>query len=488
MIAALIAAIVLVTAACKKKNKPEAADAETESVGAVPEVIENDSGIPGAETEDMDANAVDANDGTEDVNDNPASTDAPKTSADKTAQPSGPIKSSNYEDGYVEGEDYNPTNMSWLAPPTLIAQSEDGCYFIGGCYVFFTDAETLTSVPLCYQLNCLHNEETDPYKVSECQAFTGLLGATDNFIGIYEDELIYICTDFSTLKREMVRMKKDGSSKKTILSDIYNVDPSKAEDAITGASYFRMHRGVIYYFSTGTDLDGNKTISMKALSLADSGEKPRELFSIPGKGSQPHALLPCGNYVYYEIDTEEKGSYSFSIYAADIRTGEVTEVFDKDAHYSLYGARNGKIILAGDGYFEYSRDTGLQEDQGIKHFKETHPELQVCIECIDKDLMILSGYNTEKGDFEKNLYVTDLTGETLCEIEGEALGTLGGQMVRLGDDEYYVRFSKSLEPFAVKAYKKTDLLSGSPEYTILFEVEDFNENLNPGYIVPTPEE
>ena len=52
MIAALIAAIVLVTAACKKKNKPEAADVETESVGAVPEVIENDSGIPDAETEE----------------------------------------------------------------------------------------------------------------------------------------------------------------------------------------------------------------------------------------------------------------------------------------------------------------------------------------------------------------------------------------------------------------------------------------------------
>lgn len=95
-----------------------------------------------------------------------------------------------YSDVYHFETDYN-INMEYSdAGVSYISESEDGFYFICDLYLYFMDKHTMESIPLCKKADCLHDQETDPYKKSDCEAFIG----GDAVSLFYYDNGIYIAT------------------------------------------------------------------------------------------------------------------------------------------------------------------------------------------------------------------------------------------------------------------------------------------------------
>ena len=382
------------------------------------------------------------------------------------------VNASNYEDKYVEGEDYNPSAINWMWAPTVFAYTEEGVYFAAGEFLFFYDPSSEAAKPLCFRANCLHNKESDPAKVPDCDAFLG--GGIGQYLGVFRDNIVTFCLNEATHQRELTIMQTDGSGRKTLLADIDKIDIPN----------IRMHRGVIYYFATSKNLEGEQEITLNAISLLAQSQEPKAIYTVSGKNNTANMILPVSNQVYFEIESKnDEGEYTYSIYQEDIRSGEISEVTQQD-HYRLYGYRAGKLILRGYGkYYEYSKDGGIQEEsQGLNSFTENHSEWNCHADCIDDDLSFFSCYdNAEKG-MKNNQYVVGNDGEVLCELEDEGWGYRGEQMVRIAGQTYYVRFSSNLEPFSIKAFRKEDLLAGNPEYTTLIEVNEYNAELSPSYI------
>ncbi len=53
-----------------------------------------------------------------------------------------------------------------------------------GYYLYYVDKETMEYTPLCNKPNCLHQKETDPMKVTNCNAM------------VRTGKLFYLCLNY----------------------------------------------------------------------------------------------------------------------------------------------------------------------------------------------------------------------------------------------------------------------------------------------------
>ena len=390
------------------------------------------------------------------------------------------IESSNYDDSVTE-EDFNTTAINWMWAPTVFAQTDEGCYFIAGEYVFFADAASMTSVPLCSRTSCLHYNEQDTEKISDCEAFIGagslISGLSQTpYIAAFRDNLILTCLNQSTGRKELIRMARDGSHRVVLLSDLDSIDIPN----------IRLHRGVLYYFNVLTNIEGQKEISLCAISLLSSNKKSVEIYKSTGENLEAYMILPIRNHVYFETEiliNDEKGEFTYHIYDMDICTGTVQEIL-QDEKYSIYGALKGKLILFdGSSYYEYSKESGIVESHELNGFTIDHPDLVAHADCIDDDLFFYSCWNKAENKLEEDQYITDASGQYLCSIPDEGWGYFGAQTVMMDGTEYYVRISTVLEPYRILTFKKSDLLNGNPTYGTLLSVDNYIK-VNPAFVLP----
>lgn len=394
-------------------------------------------------------------------------------------------KTSSYEDGFVEGEDCNPTVTSLLFTPSNIAVTSQGIYLIAGNFVYYADPGTMEAKPLCHRPNCLHNQEQDSAKVPECDAFIG--SALDNtFIANYKDALILTCLNKASLKLELIRMDFDGSNKKTLISDLDKVI----------INTLRIHRGAVYYFQSEADLEGKTELSFNVVSFTGRKTKPVRLYSTFEKNTQGCTILPAGNHVFFSTETmtdTTTGETTNKIFDLDIRTGEVRTLF-QDGQYSICGFRNGKLIIGGGrDYYEYSPESGdLTEETGIRAFSEEHPDWNCHPECITEELTVFSCVDFDsfkKGEtdspFVSDQFVVDRSGKTLCRLEGKGWATRGQIAAGINGRRYLIEMS-GIAPFSIDAYPVENLLAGNPEYTTLLWAENVND-LTRAYILHNPD-
>lgn len=162
-----------------------------------------------------------------------------------------------YKDTYIENQDFQYNFFDKSTGQTIVQKGNGGYYFVLNDFFYFVDENTMNAVPLCNKTDCLHDKETDPEKVTNCNAY--LSGFVINpLFCIYEDR-IYKIADESYYEGEKLiivnsiyQCNSDGTGSKKVFSINQNI------------SRWFIHRGIIYYTTDvnnilmGYDLSNNK--------------------------------------------------------------------------------------------------------------------------------------------------------------------------------------------------------------------------------------
>ena len=392
------------------------------------------------------------------------------------------IKSSSYLRNYLPGEDFEPTAQSWQSRNMNVCPSEKGLYFIAGTYLFFMDYDSMEARPLCYKTDCLHNQENDSTKTAFCNAFVGA-SYVRQYIGQYKDKLYTVCINTTNGSEDLIEMEPDGSSRKTILADLKKTDVTR----------ILLHRGVFYYTSNTYTEAGVQRSCLHALSLLSDTRTPEIIY----EAAQDHfisGVFPYLDQVYFIDSVEERQDdgnilpkqHILSYQLKDQSVQEITE----EGIYTICGVRDSKLIIQNNGrYDEY--DPSSKElkpcTSGFTAFAEAHPGWNCHAECIQDDFTLFTCFDRkETNDFIYDTFVADRNGNLLATIPEASWGHFNSQMIRIDKEEYLFRCSRTIAPFSVNLYKKTDLMQGIVDPITLIAVEDLNTDLNNGYILPHP--
>ena len=200
-----------------------------------------------------------------------------------------------------------------------IAESETGYYFgmtlKGSRFLFYTDKETLQTVPVCSKPNCLHYEETDQERRELCNAyFTGILGGGGSMF-YYGGKLYIPEYGMSSSEININEFSLDGTVRKTIFT-INN------KEIVSCNMLF--HRGYFYAMTSTYDEEMNAVLQVWRYSL-DQPKKEREcLFEYTAKGAWIQDILAYGNQIFFKIITDGENH----LYQIELETEEVKEIFD----------------------------------------------------------------------------------------------------------------------------------------------------------------
>lgn len=244
--------------------------------------------------------------------------------------------SSPTENAYLQDTDY-----AYMYDGAPMAESPNGYYYRTSDFVYYIDKQTMTAVPLCDKPDCLHEKETDPEKVTDCNACL-LRAYGDPLIAYYEGKLYVAAAQVNAnlmnegeVSNVLVRMNSDGSERETVLQFPHT------------ATHYLIHRGYLYY----TDATYSETESGELGSVYG-------VYRVPLKGGKtetvyennlPNGVLDrmtaYGNYVYYEHRPNTDGVYSIEYYWFDIHTGEQGKLFSPPELVDPMQPRflNGKI-------------------------------------------------------------------------------------------------------------------------------------------------
>ena len=393
------------------------------------------------------------------------------TACSKTESSSMPV-SSNAENAYVEGEDYNPTLYSEMTDHSLFAETEDGVLFIAGDYLFYASGEDMSVRPLCFKTECLHLEETDATKIPQCNAFLG--SSALPFVSVYKDSCYVTSVNRSNGSIDLVKMNLDGSERKTLIEDVQE----------KGIYDIIMHRGVIYCMADIKTAEGDHLQQIQAMSADAKKKKLVTIYEINGDELSLASLLPYENYIYfYEMSGMGTDDIAAHSKRWNIQTGQVEEVSNEAAIPA--GVKAGQVIFRGANtadYWQYLPDEGTmeQEKSGIQSFISEHPYWNCHLDSADDEIMAFLCYDREHSDFVPDLIITDAEGHETAVLANEAWGLARSAIVTLGEQKYLIHISAGLQPFSVDAYQVADLLQGIVEPVHLLNTPDY-DSLCPGF-------
>lgn len=379
-------------------------------------------------------------------------------------------KSSDYSDEYMGDEDFSPCAFSWLNKTHGVTVFDDTLYFIAGNYLFFSDPDNWQTRPLCFKADCLHNDEPEPEKRAECSAFLGSI-YEQTFIGHFRDELLFSCLNQKTGHLDIMASKKDGSGRRSVLP---NIDKLKQ---------VCLHRGVLYYILSETNLSDETEVSLMAYSLLTPSKKPYEITKYTDK-SNIDKLFPYGTNVFFSVTSAySAGSGDETrLFSYDIGSGNITPL-PFDVNTQLFGIYDGKMVIRDEyGYQEYSlKDHGMKSCSWLNHFSGEHPGWWCQFDNIQEGAAF-SFCIGEDFQPDYDLYVLDEEGNQVCTLEGVAWGTTTSETVSCCGKDYYISYSV-FDPFTVKIYAIEDILAGHADPVTLLEVGSFTDSLTPAYII-----
>lgn len=209
-------------------------------------------------------------------------------------------------DTYVEGSDYQYTQWaSGLFYPN-VQQGDGVVYLFHNGFVYYLDEATGVIMPLCNKADCLHDQETDPEKLTACNAFMGTsevaqiqnAGFMWNTTGIAKcDGYIYCLTEKVSGQQTIFRCSLDGTKKELV----YTWDSEKSS-----IGEWIIHRNVLYYVEQRYYLEDGELfmeMSLKALPLTGLDRQPETIY-VADKDLTVFTLgnpKAYGNYIYFEI-------------------------------------------------------------------------------------------------------------------------------------------------------------------------------------------
>ena len=219
------------------------------------------------------------------------------------------------------------------------AEGSTGCYLLMGDYLMFIDEETTETIPLCAKPNCLHDRETDEAMRESCEAF--FPGAQTLLCG--SGGYLYVCCGVrgygNAGKRELIRMKEDGSGRRTVYTFTAALNPCMC-----------IHRGVFYYCVEGYSAEMDSSAVIMAKSLTHSGEEAKVLYAAPetaATGSRLSALTAYGSRLYFREKLDDDLHYTVRI--VDLKNGTVhtPEMPEEVGYIDRPLILNGQLMLPG---------------------------------------------------------------------------------------------------------------------------------------------
>lgn len=326
---------------------------------------------------------------------------------------------------YSFGETYNPKHddqpfFDKLADFYTMAASENGYYFLGGPYnnfIYFVDKKTFKPIILCNKPNCLHEYESDPIKISSCNAC--VFGMKRNMI--YNNAYLYV-TD--KLMENLYRISEDGTSIRRIYK--FNEHP----DTVI------IHRGYIYFSTNdegtvfGEEHKTKSTIRIYRIGIDNLNLKPELIYEHIGIYARLIDIIGYGENVYFAFG-----------WNTDFSLQQAESILLK---YSTVYERTTKIV-ENIGNFSIANNLLLYYDIQKKKYRllslsdSTHNTLDILrghiefdgkyIYCDTYILIQNSGNDTEK----RHLIVYDLKGAVIQSFDIDGLGNDG---IYGGDSDY----------------------------------------------------
>ena len=363
---------------------------------------------------------------------------------------------------YVEGQDQQYF-YSDMGSNTLLTETEDGYYYFVGFYLCYTDKENMQSSVLCGRPDCLHQNETNPERVLDCNAYFS--GA--QFLQYYDGNLYVVSRKITSDDMELTQLSLDGSKRKSI-----QTFPSSILS-------FAIHRGMLYYTGTSLNEEGVSCSSLLAKPLL-SDDEPEVLFA-GTVNSSLGGILCRGDLVYfYDNYFTEERFYALD-YQYNIQTGKTTLLFDSDhIAQTIYTLGNKGLV---GFYAERDQDNICQVKEWFRAdfngenrknitVADPHPGTRLY-----EDSQYLYQYDVywhrnARPIKEQKLSINFPEGREICSIP---TGTMGVRNVFVGNDQYcFLYAEQNLENGDIKMQwylcDKADFMDGSCEPVLLMEM------------------
>lgn len=176
-----------------------------------------------------------------------------------------------------------------------ITETDNGYYMINGNYIYYIDKATMEPILLDNNPNNDCSPVSAKHQVSNCNAYIELGGAEyRGLITYYKDELYIVAGGISTekdtfgeIKYELIKMKKDGSSRKTL----------KEFDYIPKS--IAIHRDTVYFNSIGQNDKDITVEQVVSVPLDAPNSEPKVLYTVEYNDLHLNDIIPYGTNVYF---------------------------------------------------------------------------------------------------------------------------------------------------------------------------------------------
>lgn len=256
----------------------------------------------------------------------PEQQETPSDPAASGAFEKGPSAAYTAADAYNEETDYPYLDVSWVNT-VAAASAENGVYFILGDFLWFWDAQSGQTVPLCHKPECRHNQ-LPADEAWKCGAYLRYNSEQHPFLQYYQGSL-YCITEFAH-EGETVSMS-DETYLTRISPDGVHREQLCPVDFGSEMSTELIHRGYLYLgvrVEAADEKGTKKTVfELRRVSMDALDKEPETLLRTDHLNPR---LLPYGDHLYISGETydEATGSAGCKVYDYSIKTGRVTELLD----------------------------------------------------------------------------------------------------------------------------------------------------------------
>ena len=424
--------------------------------------------------------------------------------------------------GYHSGSDWQSFQVTSAKPGAVIQETEEGCVFLKGQFVYIYEKQSGGIMPLCSKSNCLHDKEYDALKRAECNACVNdCLDSTGKQLYLYQDNVYvrYTISDpdsesMTKSAAKLLRISLDGSEKDEVF---------RTEDIESSL----IHRGTLFYTAVTYTVDDEGKIkyswSLYRLDLRRKNPKAEVLLKESDLGEGHTVFLPLtayGNNVYFTLihdkiegtdilerrilrytydtytnksDLREVDNVNYTVFNGSLVFTETDFTTDDQEEVPVFSADlNGEnrraVIMSGitgscqfytDGNYLYVYDGNLDiwQSDAERRCKVYDKDFQVVDEIVfprnDKDL----SYPPIGGpDYQYQLFEEDNGSWGLAVWDKSNIGTLQGKSYAQ-EKVYYQRSEDSsvdIDPYELEAI----VTVGEPETEYICPLSEWTEEIS----------
>lgn len=196
---------------------------------------------------------------------------------------------------------------------TRLAETENGFYFSVNNTLLYFDYDTMDYTPLCSKPNCMHNNETDPEKQAQCEAYFPAISWYSRVFLYNQSLYVFHKTGIGSQYSALTKVSLDGTERKTLFTFECFIP-----------TYAIVHRGRFYCVVETVSENAERFGELLSYSLDSPRQEPISHFKYKGRPNYEMViteLFAYGNNVYFREMREDNTVVE---HVLDIKTGELT--------------------------------------------------------------------------------------------------------------------------------------------------------------------